>query len=289
MPQFEHDRKIFLESFHSWKTFQTFPDEKERFSEKQRKFLTRQVSVKENQYPYGDFDFTQPFIKPEIIRGLEKLNEMGAGVYMTISETNGKSRRTEDITRVRAVFADFDGAPLPDTFDEAPSMIVESSPDRYHVYWLVEDFPKESFKIIQEAIAKKFNSDPVVKDLPRVMRVPGFYHNKKEPFLTRILEYSGAIYDYGTIVEIFPPIEVKQWSAPKYQTPKQYTSEFRGSYGASEGDRNHHMTRRIGGMLKKGMPWSEIEQEAWKEAQACNPPLSESETRAVLKSMRRYA
>jgi hypothetical protein len=288
MTNFENDRKQFIESFTGVKTFQTFPDNKDGLTRDQIRYLTRQVSVCENQYPV-DFDFSKPFMKPEIIRGLEKLNEMGAGVYLTISETNGKSRRMEDITRVRAVFADFDGAALPDTFDEEPSMIIESSPDKFHVYWLVQDFPLGSFKIIQESIAKKFNSDPVVKDLPRVMRVPGFYHKKKEPFMTRVLEYSGVIYDYGTIVEIFPPIPVKKWSAPKYQTPKQYTSEFHGKYGAFQGNRNHHMTRRIGGMIAKGLSWSEIEQEAWKEAAACSPPLTESETRGVLRSMRRYA
>ena len=287
MTNFENYRKQFIESFPGVKTFQTFPDDPKH---PRKKFLTRQVSIHEDQYPIdGDIDPTTPIMKPEIIAGLEKLNDMGAGIYMTINETNVNGRKATDITRVRAVFSDFDGEPLPDSFDEAPSMIIESSPDKYHVYFFVDDFPLESFKIIQEAIAAKFRSDPVVKDLPRVMRVPGFYHQKAEPFLTRVLEYTGNVYTYGAIVDIFPPIPCKQWSAPKYQTPKQYTSEFRGQYGTSQGGRNHHMTRRIGGMIAKGLAWSEIEQEAWKEAAACNPPLSESETRGVLKSMRRYA
>ena len=32
-----------------------------------------------------------------------------------------------------------------------------------------------------------------VKDLPRVMRLPGFFHQKKSPFQTRIVEYSGGL------------------------------------------------------------------------------------------------
>ena len=93
MTNFDTQRKQFIESFPGVKTFQTFPDNKEGLSPDQIKYLTRQVSVHEDQYPI-DFDFTKPFIKGEIVRGLEKLNSMGAGVYMTISETNGKSRRT---------------------------------------------------------------------------------------------------------------------------------------------------------------------------------------------------
>lgn len=286
---FENDRKRFIESFPGVKTFQVFPDNKDGLTKERIRYLTRQVSVHEDQYPIdGEIDFTVPIIKPEIIRGLEKLNEMGAGVYLCINETDGKGRKTGNITKVRSCFGDFDGTPLPDSFEEEPSMIIESSPGNWHVYWFVENFPLGSFKIIQEAIAAKFKSDPVIKDLPRVMRLPGFYHNKSEPFMTRIVEYSGNVYDYGKIVEMFPPIPCKQWSSPKYKTPVQYTADFKGTYGASEGGRNHHLAKRIGGMISKGMSWCDIEAEAQKEAMACAPPLSESETRSVLKSMRRY-
>lgn len=288
MTNFDQHRKKFIESFSGTKTFQTFPDVKDGLSKQQIRYLTRQVSVEENQYPFKH-DYTEPSMKPEIITGLDKLNEMGAGIFMAINETNGKGRKASDITKVRAVFADFDGEPLPDSFDEEPSMIVESSAGKWHVYWFVDDFPLESFKIIQKAIAAKFNSDQAVNDLSRVMRVPGFYHKKSDPFMTKVVECSGLIYSYGTMVEIFPPVPVKQWSAPKYQTPKQYTSEFRGQYGANHPGRNVHLTKRIGGMIKKGLSWGEIEQEAYKEAVACNPPLSESETNNVLRSMRRYA
>ncbi|MEA1966620.1 MAG: DNA-primase RepB domain-containing protein, partial [Thermodesulfobacteriota bacterium] len=251
--------------------------------------LTRQVSIREDQYPVdGEIDVTVPYMSIKIIMGLEKLNEMGAGVFVTINETDGRGRKTANITKVRAVFADFDGTPLPETFPVAPTMIIESSPGKYHVYFKVVDFPLESFKIIQEAIAKKLKSDPKIKDLPRVMRMPGFYHNKKEPFMTRVLESNSTEYTYGEIVAAFPPIPVKQWSAPRYQTPKEYTGEFKGRYGASEGDRNNHLTRRIGGMLNRGLPWSEIEQETYKEAMACCPQVSELEVKGVLKSMRRY-
>jgi hypothetical protein len=44
----------------------------------------------------------------------------------------------------------------------------------------------EQFKQLQQALAAKFDGDKAVNDLPRVMRLAGFSHNKGESFITRI-------------------------------------------------------------------------------------------------------
>lgn len=222
---------------------------------------------------------------------LESLNKLGAGVYLTVNETDGKGRAAENIIKVRACFADLDGVPLHPVWAYDPSMVVETSPGKYHAYWLTDDaFPLEGFTQVQEAIALTFNSDPKVKDLPRVLRMPGFYHNKVAPFLTRVIHHSGVKYSFTELVEMFPPAKKKQWSAPKYQDAKSVNDgEFKGHYGAVEGQRNCHITKRIGGMLKRGLSWNEIEQEAFREGMACSPPLSEKEVSLILKSCRRYA
>lgn len=123
---------------------------------------------------------------------LKRLSGLGAGVFVTVNETNLKGRKAEDITRVRAYFADMDGAPLSNlsAISAAPHIKVESSPGRYHAYWLVEDAPADSdrFAATQEALIEKLGSDPKVKDLPRVMRLPGFPHQKGLPFISRIIE-----------------------------------------------------------------------------------------------------
>ncbi len=118
---------------------------------------------------------------------LARLNREGAGVFITVARTDGQGRKKENVTGVRAVFADFDGAPLPDEWPLEPHLIIESSPERWHVYWLVAPgFPLDLFEPVQKAISARFGSDPAVCDLPRVMRLPGFIHRKGEPFLTRI-------------------------------------------------------------------------------------------------------
>lgn len=126
---------------------------------------------------------------------LSALNEKCVGAFMVIN-AGGQSK--DEITHVRAVFADTDGAPLEPLLRLEPHMVVQSSPGKWHVYWLVgDDFPLDQFKAVQLAIAKKFGTDPAVNDLSRVMRVPGFYHCKGEPFLVKIVKRAKGLLPYS--------------------------------------------------------------------------------------------
>lgn len=129
---------------------------------------------------------------------LEALNRKGAGIFVMPNEGDGeikpgaKTCRTQgNVIHVRALFVDLDGAPLePVTaFDPPPDLIVETSPGRWHCYWLVDDCELQEFSHLQKFLAARFKSDPAVCDLPRVMRLPGFWHVKSEiPFLSRLVE-----------------------------------------------------------------------------------------------------
>ncbi len=90
---------------------------------------------------------------------------------------------------VRALFVDLDGDPLAPVLESPlePHAIIESSPGRFHAYWLVDGCPLDQFSQWQKAMAARFNGDPSVHDLPRVMRVPGFVHHKGAPFASRVL------------------------------------------------------------------------------------------------------
>ena len=118
---------------------------------------------------------------------LKRLNAAGAGVFVVI---NHGGQTGLEIDRVRATFGDTDGAPLEPLLVLKPHMVVQSSPGKWHVFWLTADgFPLRKFTTTQEAIAAKFGTDPAVKDLPRVMRLPGFNHCKAGPFPVRISKY----------------------------------------------------------------------------------------------------
>jgi RepB DNA-primase from phage plasmid len=115
----------------------------------------------------------------------------GAGVFCTIGETDGTGRRAQNIIRVRAVFVDLDGAPLQPVLAATPKphIIIESSPGRFHAYWLVNDLPLDQFAPVQKSLAARFGGDPSVHDLSRVMRLPGFWHQKNAPFMSRIVRH----------------------------------------------------------------------------------------------------
>ena len=72
---------------------------------------------------------------PELVRR----NNNRVGIDVTISETDGKGRKAKNVERVRALFADLDGAPLEPVMcsDPRPHLVVESSPGKFHVYWII--------------------------------------------------------------------------------------------------------------------------------------------------------
>lgn len=149
----------------------------------------------------------------DVSSALQLDNSKGKGVYVVINEGG---HRAENITRVRAVFADCDtaGAPWPEWALE-PHMIIESSPGKWHAYWLVDGLKLDDFRTVQRAIAALYGTDAVVSDLPRVMRLPGFYHTKAEPFLCKIIHESGALpYTADKILAAFQTVEPAREVAP---------------------------------------------------------------------------
>lgn len=104
------------------------------------------------------------------------------GVYFAVNvlAADAPRRKAEHVTRVAAVFLDLDGAPMPTDFPLQPTATVESSSGRHHVYWAVDGVPLEEFSVIQKHLAGLYGADPVVHDLPRVMRLPGYWHGKGE-------------------------------------------------------------------------------------------------------------
>lgn len=117
---------------------------------------------------------------------LTAMNRRGAGVFVTVNETDGNGRKERNITRVRAVWQEDDGAGQPLPIE--PHIVVESSPGHWHRYLLVDGLTKEEHREAQERMVASYGSDPNAKDVSRVMRVPGFLHQKGEPFRVRLAQ-----------------------------------------------------------------------------------------------------
>ena len=235
----------------------------------------------------------------EIAPKLEELNNQGAGVFVVI---NAGGQTKDEITRVRAVFADTDGAPLEPLLSRLPPhMLVESSPGKWHAYWCVADnFPLALFTPIQAAIAAKFGTDPAVKDLSRVMRLPGFNHCKGDPVQVRLLSanehlprYSAEQIIDGLGLTLAGPVLPKQNSTISAMNP-----EAAGGIGGfsmppdnsiGEGQRNDFLTRAAGWLQQQGIKGNALSAMLHPiNTSKCNPPLPISEVENIVRSVSRY-
>jgi hypothetical protein len=122
--------------------------------------------------------------------------ERQVGVFVTINATDFRGRSRENIVRPRALFADADGkeqlrrcVELIEESGARPNLIVWTSSDSAHFYWLVDDLAREAFELYQPALISSLGTDPAVKDLSRVMRLPGTLHLKQaaNPWLVRLI------------------------------------------------------------------------------------------------------
>jgi hypothetical protein len=138
---------------------------------------------------------------------LTRVNSEGAGVFVMINESDGRGRSNKHVVHIKAVFIDTDGAPLPTNLPLDPHIVVQSSPGRWHIYWLVNGVLLEDFGNIQAALAEKYGTDPTITDRCRVMRLPGLFHNKREPYRVELLHAQDApAYTAAQIFGAWPEI-----------------------------------------------------------------------------------
>lgn len=260
-------------------------------------------------FPDADVD-----ARPRILHGphkaharkLQQLNEAGMGVFAMIADGDLRGRRAENVTRVAAYFADFDGTSLPDVWPLPPTMIVESSPGKYHAYWRIADAPpdKRLFAHIQAHLAVLFDSDDKVVDLPRVMRLPGYQHRKREPFTTRIVEVHDREYTHDQFVsythppplpKVTPPLppEVRKymnWGKPKRKGDPLESATQRVQQ-AGEGTRNDTLYRiacAVANNIREGETTLDHARRALSEA-AESTGLPQHEINRTLDSALRHA
>lgn len=164
------------------------------------------------------------------------LNARGAGVFVVINKTDLKGRKKENVTGVRAGYVDLDGVPLDPVIchELEPTIIVESSRDRWHAYYRCEDLRLDKFESLQLGLIDTFDGDPAIKDLSRVMRLPGFVHQKVKkgvpsvPFRTRIENAyeDGHSYSGDELLKTFCPAGDAHDAAEEIQQSPFETPNF---------------------------------------------------------------
>jgi hypothetical protein len=222
------------------------------------------------------------------------LNNQGAGVFVTVNLTDGTGRTHKNVRQIRAIFLDLDGALLAPVlaFGLKPHIVIESSPGKWHAYWLVVDIALDQFTPLQKAIAARFGGDTKISDLPRVMRLPGFLHRKAAPFQTRIVQMDGREpYSADEVHNAFKP-EVEKVPAiqrttregpranaiPLATEPAAIRTHLRAGAHTGEtipeGERNNRLFEHATGFARRGFSRHAIlKRLQTMNAERCKPPL----------------
>jgi len=144
---------------------------------------------------------------------LARLNARGAGVFVTVNETDLEGRSVANVVGLSALFVDADekdGQRIPpsDELTLRPHIRVRSGGGE-HAYWLLQPGePLSAFGPAQLQLAAALGTDAAVHDLPRVMRVPGFLHQKDPaaPKAVMITEANdGPLLSIAGVLAAFPP------------------------------------------------------------------------------------
>ena len=116
---------------------------------------------------------------------VKKADAKKASVCVNINSFKCGGRNKANLAGINAVFIDADGVQMPEksSFPVEPHCITSRDPTHWHCYWKVEDCTEIEWKRAQVQLALYFGGDLCVKDVTRVMRLPGFSHykNPNEP------------------------------------------------------------------------------------------------------------
>lgn len=225
---------------------------------------------------------------------LQRLNARGAGCFVMVNAGDGRGRKAENVTAIRAYVADLDGAPLEPVLAGPlkPHCIIESSPGHWHAYWFVSDAPLATFKTVQQAIAARFGSDPAVCDPPRVMRLPGFMHQKGKPVRSRIIElhdfprYAHVNFIAAFGIDTAQPVasNAAQGAASTPRKPAHRLPDI-----IPQGERNMRMLSLAAGLVSRGYIGDALNMRMQKlNATRCVPPLGADEVDRVCAAAMAY-
>lgn len=142
-------------------------------------------------------------LRPEFFEKLQNANQANS-VYMSLNSFKSPERKTANVASIRSIGLDLDsdgGANLDKLFASTlivePSIVFETSPDKFQAIWTVENISVEDAERISKALAAEFGGDPAATDAARVMRLPGFrnlkYSEKPEVEVVHLAERAGRL------------------------------------------------------------------------------------------------
>lgn len=208
---------------------------------------------------------------------LVDLNRRGACIAVTVQQTDLLGRKKDNIIGLRAVFIEDDDDKVPKLPLE-PHMIVQSSEGKFHYYFLITDGSGviDEFSSVQQRLACDFGSDPAAIDLPRTLRLPGFFHLKinpnkslqANPQIVEIIQIGKhSRYTWDEIKQEFPPVSRRTIKPNSRLKPKSTIEDIETILNEIDPDVNyeqwlkvlmaiHHETGGLQSGLDLAIKWS---------------------------------
>ncbi len=217
---------------------------------------------------------------------LQDLNNRGAGVFVTVNETDLRGRSSRNIQAVRALFIDKDDGPMDESRVTIPPSMRVRTPGGEHAYWLLAPGEHlDDWKPAQQVLIQHFQSDPPIHDLPRVLRLPGFWHCKRTPTLIDQVWYGDTTrrFTIAEVMRAYPRVRLvggTKTSRPLSAASSAPTIEV--------GGRNVYLTSVGGSLRTRGVEHDAILIALRAENAALAEPLEEREVETIARSVARY-
>ena len=207
----------------------------------------------------------EQLLTEEVQAELQKAQTQGCAIYFTVNEGDGKPDpdakegnlncgKRKNIKVLRAFCIDTDDADIAalskalESISLKAHLIIESSPGRAHLYFLIKPTKAEGEALFQwKAVQKKLASlvpglDQSMHDINQVLRLPTFFNLKpgREPHKVRYLRGSDhEVYDLKFTHDRIGAYEFSDLSAP---TNGAYSVEYNGVMTNGNGVMNGNIT-----------------------------------------------
>ncbi|WP_423212330.1 VapE domain-containing protein [Paracoccus yeei] len=153
----------------------------------------RLVWQKAEQFKPAGFPNAHTFHNPSDADwwNISLLNVQGYSVFFFVNELDGSGGTSDsNVVRIRANFVDLDNTSTARAMAEMmisdlhPSLIVQSSPEKFHLYLRTSPHADGAVsRLMQQKLAARYDGDRSICNPARIMRLPGFLHQKGAPFL----------------------------------------------------------------------------------------------------------
>lgn len=241
-------------------------------------------------------------LQAKTMESIERANEAGHNVYVAMNTYRTPSRKEVDIAAIRNVWAELDengrenlDKIFASTTVPEPTIVNESSPNKFHAIWKVRDMSVEEAKILLKSICAEFNGDKNAIDAARVLRLPGFknckYADQPEVEVVHLSENTAAhsASEFALVPKkaTVTPINARSTaSRSEEQTAFLIANIFAQGQTIQQGGRNSGLTSVAGALHNVGLSLAELEEQlSLYNDKFVEPPLDSSEVHTIAGSI----